>query len=157
MELNEQNVQDYLKKKFEGRDSFLENIIFPIFGEEHFNEGYNAEQLDSDSFRDSANKIGIRSIIRYGWISIDLGSIHIFDITVTDHVLLARNRVTVQGIIRRILGTFQGAFMIFHYEDTDRWDWRFSFCCTGDKEITEPIRFTRPMRCIRRVEFHGVS
>ena len=142
MELNEQNVQDYLKKKFEGRDSFLANIIFPIFGEENFEEGFDAELLDDPDVKHDAEKVGIRSIITYGRIGIDLGSVQIFDITVTDHVLLARNRVTVQGIIRRILGTFQGAFMIFHYEDTDRWDWRFSFCCKGDKEITEAKRFT---------------
>ena len=142
MGLNEQDVQDYLKRKFEGRDSFLANIIFPIFGEDHFEEGYDAEQLDGDGIKDSAAKIGIQSIIRYGRISIDLGSIQIFDITVTDHVLLAHNRVAVQGIIRRILGTFQGAFMIFHYADTERWDWRFSFCCKGDKEVTEAKRFT---------------
>ena len=142
MEFNEQEVQDYLKQKFQGRDSFMENIIFPIFGEDHFEEGYDAELLDDPDVRRDAEKVGIRSIITYGRVGIDLGSVQIFDITVTDHVLLARNRVTVQGIIRRILGTFQGAFMIFHYEDTERWDWRFSFCCKGDKDITEAKRFT---------------
>ena len=142
MEFNEQEVQDYLKQKFQGRDSFLENIIFPIFGEDHFEEGYDAELLDEPGVRHDAEKVGIRSIITYGRVGIDLGSVQIFDITVTDHVLLTRNRVTVQGIIRRILGTFQGAFMIFHYADTQRWDWRFSFCCKGDKDITEAKRFT---------------
>ena len=142
MEFNEQEVQDYLKQKFQGRDSFLENIIFPIFGEDHFEEGYDAELLDDPGVRHDAEKVGIRSIITYGRVGIDLGSVQIFDITVTDHVLLARNRVTVQGIIRRILGTFQGAFMIFHYADTQRWDWRFSFCCKDDKDITEAKRFT---------------
>ncbi len=142
MEFNEQEVQDYLKQKFQGRDSFLENIIFPIFGEDHFEEGYDAELLNDPGVRHDAEKVGIRSIITYGRVGIDLGSVQIFDITVTDHVLLARNRVTVQGIIRRILGTFHGAFMIFHYADTQRWDWRFSFCCKGDKDITEAKRFT---------------
>ena len=142
MEFNEQEVQDYLKQKFQGRDSFLENIIFPIFGEDHFEEGYDAELLNDPGVRHDAEKVGIRSIITYGRVGIDLGSVQIFDITVTDHVLLARNRVTVQGIIRRILGTFHGAFMIFHYADTQRWDWRFTFCCKGDKDITEAKRFT---------------
>ena len=142
MEFDEQSVQDYLKEQFQGRKSFLEHIIFPIFGEERFNDGYDAELLDDTSLRDAAEKIGIRSIVTYGQVAIDLGSIQIFDITVTDHVLLARNRVAVQGVIRRILGTFQGAFMIFHYDDTERWDWRFSFCCKGEKEITEAKRFT---------------
>ena len=142
MEFNEQKVQDYLKQQFQGRDSFLENIIFPIFGEDHFDEGYDVELLDDPDVRRDAEKVGICSIITYGRVDIDLDSVLIFDITVTNHVLLARNRVTVQGIIRRILGPFQGAFMIFHYEDTERWDWRFSFCCKDDKEITEAKRFT---------------
>ena len=63
MEFNEQEVQDYLKRKFQGRDSFMENIIFPIFGEDHFEEGYDAELLDDPDVRRDAEKVGIRSII----------------------------------------------------------------------------------------------
>ena len=140
--LNEQNVQEYLKQSFQGRESFLLNIVFPIFGEDRFTEGFDAELLDETPLRAAAANVGISSIVTYGKIGIDLGSIQIFDITVTDHVLLARNRVAVQGIIRRILGAFEGAFMIFHYESTDRWDWRFSFCCKGEKDVSEAKRFT---------------
>ncbi len=140
--LNEQNVQEYLKQSFQGRESFLLNIVFPIFGEDRFTEGFDAELLDEPPLRAAAANVGISSIVTYGKIGIDLGSIQIFDITVTDHVLLARNRVAVQGIIRRILGAFEGAFMIFHYESTDRWDWRFSFCCKGEKDVSEAKRFT---------------
>ena len=36
-------LKSYLSKKFGGRESFLENIVFPIFGEEKFEDIYDVE------------------------------------------------------------------------------------------------------------------
>ena len=143
MDFTEQDVQVYLRQKFQGRESFLNSIIFPIFGEERFENGFDDPVLEgATDLRDAAEKCGIKSIIRYGDIQIDLGSIHLFEITVSNRVLLKRNRVNVQRIVRRMMGTYTGAFMIFHYDDDQAWDWRFSFCCKDDKNFTESRRYT---------------
>ena len=143
MDFTEQDVQVYLRQKFQGRESFLNSIIFPIFGEERFENGFDDPVLEGETdLRDAAEKCGIKSIIRYGDIQIDLGSIHLFEITVSNRVLLKRNRVNVQRIVRRMMGTYTGAFMIFHYDDDKAWDWRFSFCCKDDKNFTESKRYT---------------
>ena len=142
MEFNDLNVQDYLKQTYQGRESFLENIIYPIFGRERFEDGFDAEVLEDEELKSVAQKSGIDSIIRYGELAIDLATIHIFDITVCDKVLLARNRVAVQRIVRRLMGAYTGAFMIFHYKGEQSWDWRFSFCCKDDKNVTEAKRYT---------------
>lgn len=54
-----------------------------------------------------------------------------------------RNRVGIQQLIRRVMPTYSSAFMIFHYEDADNWDWRFTFCSKArNEELTDKKRFT---------------
>lgn len=73
----------------------------------------------------------------------DFNPINIFDITVSSHVLMNRNRVGIQQLIRRVMPTYSSAFMIFHYEDADNWDWRFTFCSKArNEELTDKKRFT---------------
>ena len=68
----------------------------------------------------------------------------IFDVTVADHIMMNRNRVGVQTIVKRIMDKYSYAFMIFHYDNDTQWDWRFSYCHKGSKEsdTTESKRFT---------------
>ncbi|MDL2251774.1 BREX-1 system adenine-specific DNA-methyltransferase PglX [Odoribacter sp. OttesenSCG-928-J03] len=123
------NLKEYFQKEYQGRDSFLEKVIFPIFGEELFEDGYNESLLEHNpELQPLAISTGIESICRIGRIDLPFNPIDIFDITVTDHVQMARNRVTIQMLVRRIMNTYSSAFMIFHYSDNDNWDWRFSFC-----------------------------
>lgn len=35
------DLKEYFQQKYQGRDSFLENIVFPIFGEENFSDLYD--------------------------------------------------------------------------------------------------------------------
>lgn len=135
--------QSYLSQKYQGHDSFLQNIIFPIFGEDNFESSYDVELLDSDELRGQAARTGIRSIIRCGTIDLDLTPIEVFDITVSDRLLMDRNRVGVQAVIRRVMDTYSGAFMIIHYDNDVKWDWRFTFCQMKDKgEFTDNKRYT---------------
>ena len=135
-------LKSYLSKKFEGRDSFLENIVFPIFGEEKFEDMYDVEALDNDDLQAMANRTGIKSVILYGMVQIGTTEIYIYDVTVSDRVMMRRNRVGIQQLVRRIMDTFTSAFILFHYEDSDSWDWRFSFCQKDDKDATEAKRYT---------------
>ena len=135
-------LKSYLSSKFEGRDSFLENIVFPIFGEERFEDRYDVEALDNADLQSMAQRTGIKSVILYGMVQIGTTEIYIYDVTVSDRVMMRRNRVGIQRLIRRIMDTFTSAFIIFHYEDSDSWDWRFSFCQKDDKDATEAKRYT---------------
>lgn len=67
-----------------------------------------------------------------------------FDVTVNDRVMMERNRVNIQRLIRAVMDQFSCAFMLFHYEDDTRWDWRFTYCRkSGNKEeTTDSKRYT---------------
>ena len=137
-------LQAYFQQQYQGQESFLQNVIFPIFGEENFDDGYSLPLLDHyPELCPLAKATGISSILHIGTIDVDFNPISIFDITVSSHVLLHRNRVGIQQIIRRIMTTYSSAFMLFHYEDAAQWDWRFTFCSkASNDELTDNKRYT---------------
>lgn len=138
-------LKEYFHQRYQGRESFLENVIFPIFGEENFDDGYDEPLLDNNhELQKMATATGVASICRIGTIDIDFNPINIFDIHVSNHIQLRRNRVGVQQLVRRIMSTYSSAFMIFHYDDADVWDWRFTFCSKrgNNDEVTDNKRYT---------------
>lgn len=143
--MNTEDLKKYLSKEYQGSQSFLENIIYPIFGEEEFVDGYETEILDSyPEYRRMADATGIRSVKDVGMIYIDGEPLQIFDISVSDHIMMERNRVTIQSLVRRIMDQYSNAFMLFHYEDTTQWNWRFTYChkSTNKEESTDSKRYT---------------
>ncbi len=143
--MNKETLKEYLSNRYQGWSSFLENVIFPIFGEDDFEDGYEAELLDSQPDRKQiAEATGIRSIKQVGKMYVGVEPLQIFDVTVSDRVMMERNRVNIQRIIRSVMDQYSCAFMLFHYEDDSRWDWRFTYCRkSGNKdESTESKRFT---------------
>ena len=138
-------LKKYFHQRYQGRDSFLDNVIYPIFGEENFEDGYDEPLLDNNpELQKMASATGVASISRIGNIDIAFNPINIFDIHVSNHIQLGRNRVGVQQLVRRIMSTYSSAFMIFHYDDADVWDWRFTFCSKkgNNDEATDNKRFT---------------
>ena len=125
--MNKDKLKEYLSKPFQGCRSFLDEIIFPIFGEENFEDTYETELLEAQSeIQLLAEQTGIKSIKQVGQIPVGVDLLLIFDITVLDRVMMERNRVNIQRVIRRVMESFSSAFMLFHYDDDNRWDWRFS-------------------------------
>ena len=49
--MNKELLKEYLSGRYQGWSSFLDNVIFPIFGQEDFEDGFEAELLDSQSER----------------------------------------------------------------------------------------------------------
>ena len=137
-------LKEYFQQRYQGRQSFLDHVIFPIFGEESFDDGYDQDVLTSyPELKTVAQATGIASVLNVGTIDVDFNPISIFDITVSSHTLLSRNRVGIQQIIRRIMSTYSSAFMIFHYQDNECWDWRFTFCSKAkNNEVTDNKRYT---------------
>lgn len=140
--MDEQKLQAYLSSEYQGEESFLETIIFPIFGEENYETAWQLPVLEDEDLQGMAIRTGIKDIIKYGTVSVGHVTIDIFDVTVNDSVQMQRNRVGIQQLIRRIMNTYSSAFIIFHYKDNWQLDWRFSFCQKDDKNITEAKRYT---------------
>ena len=143
--MNTEELKKYLSNKYQGCKSFLDNVIFPIFGEDIFIDGYEDEILETNpEYQRMADATGIQSIKDVGKMYIDSEPLQIFDISVVDRIMMERNRVTIQSLVRRIMDQYSNAFMIFHYEDETRWDWRFTFCHKSGKkeESTDSKRYT---------------
>ena len=143
--MNKESLKEYLGSRYQGCSSFLNNVIFPIFGEDDFEDGFEAELLDSQpERRQLAVATGIRSIKQVGNMYVGVEPLQIFDVTVSDRVMMERNRVNIQRLIRSVMDQFSCAFMLFHYEDVTRWDWRFTYCRkSGNKEeSTDSKRYT---------------
>lgn len=142
--MNQEHLKAYLSSPYQGCHSFLDNVIFPIFGKADFEDGYETELLDSyPERRPLAEATGIRSIRQAGMIT-GVEPLLILDVTVSDRVRMERNRVNIQRLIRSAMDVYSAAFMLFHYEDTAGRDWRFSFCRkSGSKdEGTDSRRYT---------------
>ena len=138
-------LKQYLQQSYQGIESFLEKIVFPIFGQELFEDGHSVSILEIyPDLRPAAQATGILEIKHIGNIDMDFNPINIFDITVSSQIKMARNKVGIQSIIRRIMDTYSSAFMVFHYEDNPLWEWRFTFCHKGrsQSDITSSKRFT---------------
>ncbi len=139
------DLKSYFHERYKGGEDFVENIILPIFGEDKYDDAYEEDVLENNpELTAMASTIGISQILRLGTINIPMNPTDIFDITVSSHVQMERNRVSIQSLVRRIMSTFSSAFMIFHYEDDTRWDWRFSFCSKlgNNQESTDSKRYT---------------
>ena len=141
--MDKEYLRKYLSTGYQGGQSFLDTIIIPIFGN-NFEDGYNKEVLQGSDDKRLATSTGIRSIRFLGSVYIGIEPLQVFDITVSDSVKMERNRVSIQRLIRSVMSSYSSAFMIFHYEDAARWDWRFTFCrkeCSL-AETTDSKRYT---------------
>ena len=139
------DLKSYFHDKYQGGESFIENVILPIFGEDKYEDAYEEDVLENNpELITMAQNTGVAQILRLGTIDIPMNPTDVFDITVNDHVQMKRNRVAVQQLIRRIMSTYSSAFMVFHYNDDDKWDWRFTFCSKqgNNHESTDSKRYT---------------
>ena len=138
-------LKEYLQQQYQGRESFLTNVVFPMFGEDLFEDGFNESVLGiKPELTPLAQSSGIESILRIGTINVDFNPIDIYDITVSNKVQMQRNRVSIQMLVRRIMDTYSSSFMIFHYKDNSSWDWRFTFCSKkgNNEDSTDSKRYT---------------
>ena len=143
--LSIETLKGFLSSQYKGWSSFVDNIIFPIFGEDNFESLSETELLENNpEEKPLAEATGICSIKQVGQIDIGVQPLQIFDVTVSDRVMMERNRVNSQRLIRKVMENYSSAFMLFHYENDTRWDWRFTFCHKkgSQKEVTDSKRYT---------------
>ena len=85
--MNKNSLRTYLSSSYQGAQSFLEYIIYPIFGEEHFVDEYEAEILTNQpEYESLATAAGIQSIKQVGKVYVGVEPLQIFDITVGSQV-----------------------------------------------------------------------
>lgn len=139
------DLKSYFHNKYQGGEDFINNVIIPIFGEDKYDDAYDEDVLENNpELTTMAQSTGVKEIHRLGTIDIPMNPTDVFDITVSNHVQMKRNRVAVQQLVRRIMSTYSSAFMVFHYDDDDKWDWRFTFCSKQgrNEETTDSKRYT---------------
>lgn len=91
--MNKESLKEYLSSRYQGWSSFLNNVIFPIFGEDDFEDGFETELLESQpERRQLAEATGIRSIKQVGMMYVGVEPLQIFDVTVSDRVMMEHNR-----------------------------------------------------------------
>lgn len=138
-------LKEYFQQPYQGGESFINEVIIPIFGDDIYNDAYEEDILmDNPEYVPMAEATGISQILRLGTIDIPMNPTDVFDITVSNHVQMERNRVAIQLLVRRIMNTYSSAFMVFHYDDEEKWDWRFTFCSKqgNNADTTSSKRYT---------------
>lgn len=143
--MDTKELKTYLSSNYKGSEWFLEKVIHPVFGDTGDDDVESGELLDKyPELQPVAERTGISSVKEIWEIFVGMQPLLIFDVTVADHIMMNRNRVGVQTIVKRIMDKYSYAFMIFHYDNDTQWDWRFSYCHKGSKEsdTTESKRFT---------------
>ena len=142
------NLDKQLAQVFEndycGYEYFVEKVINVIFtGDDAYEALTIPEEYLSDEKRQKAKESGILKILKVGEIDAPV-PIEVFDITLSDDKDLQYNRVGIQSFIRSDLFMFTKAFMLFHNENPEGKDWRFSFAYkdTTIKGMTPAKRYT---------------
>lgn len=60
-------LQTYFNQKYQGSESFLQEVILPIFGADRFENGYNVDVLlGEESLKQLALASGVKSVLRVG-------------------------------------------------------------------------------------------
>lgn len=139
------DLKSYFHDRYKGGEDFVENVILPIFGEDKYEDAYGLDVLEVyPECVKMATSSGISQILQMGTIHIPMNPTNVFDITVFSRVQMERNRVAIQQLVRNIMGTYSSAFMVFHYDDDTRWDWRFTFCSKfgSNQDTTDSKRYT---------------
>lgn len=119
--------QYFFNKDFSSYEDFLSKVLFPIFGENNFEQGYDVLTSRSD-IKQKASEANIEEIKHVGTFSTDLAAdIKLFEVVLADKSQIERSRTNIQMLIRRYVDTFEGAFMVFRYKNPVNRSWRFSY------------------------------
>lgn len=140
----EKQLAAVFERDYVNYDYFIDNVINKIFiGDEVFEALPVPESILDETNRTAASNAGIQSIFKIG--SIDaIEGIDIYDITLCDSKQLQYNRVGIQQLIRSQQIFYSNAFLLFHNENTEGKEWRFSFFYKQgkNKDTTSAKRYT---------------
>jgi hypothetical protein len=139
-----QQFQQFFNNDFTNQTSLLNEVLFPVFGEDNFEKGYDVLTNDPE-IQQKAAEANIEEIKHVGTFSTNLAAdIKLFEVVLSDNCQIERSRINIQQLIRRYVETFEGAFMVFHYRNPENRAWRFSYVekRTTTTDATSAKRYT---------------
>lgn len=123
--LSKQFIQDYFNADFKSIDSLLNDVLVPIFGD--FDQGFTEITVATDKAKEMARAAHIKTIQHVATFE-GLGlDIKVFDVTLDDRCHIHQARKNIQALVRQFVDRFEGAFIVFHYEDPTNRSWRLSY------------------------------
>ena len=139
--LDKQFIQDYFNADFRDIDSLLNDVLVPIFGS--FDPGYDEITLSRDA-KEKAAQSRIKKIKHVATLPAMGMDIKVFDVTLDSRCHIHRARKGIQTLIRQYVEKFEGAFIVFHYEDPANRSWRFSYLEKRESNVasTNAKRYT---------------
>lgn len=123
--LSKQFIQDYFNADFKGINSLLSEVLIPIF--QDYEEGYTEITVQTDKAKDMAKAAHIKTIKHVATLGGLAFDIKVFDVTLDDNSRIHKSRKKIQELVRQFVDRFEGAFIVFHYEDPKDRSWRLSY------------------------------
>ena len=122
--LTQSAIQSFFHADYSGTNQLLKQILEPIFGE--CNLGYD-EITRSQTIKEKAKAAHIKTIKHVATFWAEGLDIKVFDVTLDDNCHIHIARKNIQLLVREYVEKFEGAFIVFHYENTANRSWRLSY------------------------------
>ena len=128
--MNATQYKEYFSGEFRGMNDVIDKVFTPIFGE--FTEKTNPTEIDyADESHFGNGGANIDHIYDYGTYYTDSTNVSVFEVVLSDNCQISRARKNIQNTVRKIMGHYAGAFIIFHYADgsnnSEAHTWRLSW------------------------------
>ena len=128
--MNATQYKEYFSGEFRGMNDAIDKVFTPIFGE--FTEKTNPTEIDyADESHFGNGGANIDHIYDYGTYYTDSTNVSVFEVVLSDNCQISRARKNIQNTVRKIMGHYAGAFIIFHYADgsnnSEAHTWRLSW------------------------------
>ena len=117
-------IQNFFHADYSGTYQLLTQILEPIFGE--YDLGYD-EITKNPTIKDKAKGAHIKTIKHVATFWAEGLDIKVFDVTLEDNCHIHIARKNIQLLVREYVEKFEGAFIVFHYENTANRSWRLSY------------------------------
>lgn len=122
--MDKKQIESFVGAAYPGFRDFMRNFIAPLFDGTEIDDWRGAPQMNDD-LKGLADRSGVQDIRLCAQVNTGYTTFRVYDVTVKDRVLLKRNRVTVQQLVRKIAAG-GNAFMAFHHAKGGG-EWRLSF------------------------------
>jgi tRNA1(Val) A37 N6-methylase TrmN6 len=132
------NYRTILEKDYPGYELFTQSCLDPVFGP------MEKAKRSLNDYLSGGDKTIVKDLFIFGSSkNFTFGEMNFFDVTLHNHVDIARSRVTIQRAVKKSLDDYQAAIVVFHYADNSGL-WRFSFINRGDsaKHTTPAKRYS---------------
>lgn len=143
-EFNREDLQQYFNSDYQGSESFFQDILIPLFGEDNVFAEYGDLCEEDEAIREQAAKANILSIKRFAQVTAMGLIVNVFDVSLYDSCRIQNSRQGIQQLVRQYVQHFDGALMLFHYQNTNDRSWRLSYMekRSSNTDSTSSKRYT---------------